>query len=180
MSLRVWNVAVLAAAAAMWLATGTRAAKPVFADDARSAQVRALEADVATHPSDAGKVETLAQAYLDNRAPGLAVSLVEGSPENVQSSPRVEHVYARALVEQGRNQEALVAERRVLDACGELDAAAVAKGCDASMLASATRRADILDQLVTLGVEDAQAQPEEASLAYRRATREAHAVVASQ
>jgi hypothetical protein len=39
------------------------------------------------------------------------------------------------------------------------------------------RRADILRQLVSLGVEDAEAHPEEALLAYQNATREARVMV---
>jgi predicted Zn-dependent protease len=174
MGLRAWNAAVLVGAVAVWLATGTREPKPVFASSAQADAVRVLETDVARHPSDAAEVQKLAQAYLDNHAPGLAVTLIESSPAEVQAQPKVAHVLARALVEEGQNQEALAVEQRVLDTCGSLDDAAVAQGCDATLVVSATRRTEILRELVKLGVEDAQAQPEETRVAYRNATREAN------
>jgi hypothetical protein len=180
MSLRAWNAAVLVGAVAVWLATGTREAKPVFADTAKADAVRVLETDVARHPSDGPAVQKLAQAYLDNRAPGLAVTLIEGSPATVQAEPRVGHVLARALVEEGQNQEALAVEERVLSTCSSLDDEAIAQGCDATLVVSATRRTEILQQLVRLGAEDAQAQPDETSVAYHNATREARVQIASQ
>ena len=42
---------------------------------------------------------------------------------------------------------------------------------------TATRRADILRELVSLGVEDAQAHPEMSLVAYQNATREARIAV---
>ena len=180
MGLRAWNAAVLVGAVAVWLATGTREAKPVFADNAKSDAVRVLETDVARHPGDAALVQKLAQTYLDNRAPGLAVTLIEGSPAEVRDQPRVGHVLARALVEEGQNQEALAVEQHVLDTCGGLDAAALARGCDATLVVSATRRTEILQELVKLGVEDAQEKPEETSVAYRNATREARVQIAAE
>jgi hypothetical protein len=45
------------------------------------------------------------------------------------------------------------------------------------LLAAAMRRTDILGQLVSLGVQDAQAHPEEAMVAYQNATREARVMV---
>jgi hypothetical protein len=50
-------------------------------------------------------------------------------------------------------------------------------GCDPVLLASAMRRADILRELVSMGVQDAQAHPEMSALAYQNATREARVVV---
>ena len=104
-------------------------------------------------------------------ASGLAVSLIEESPAAVRSDARVEHVYARALVDQGRNQDALAAEQRVLTACAPTSF--VPGGCDAWLVASATRRANILSALVDMGVEDARSEPERSALAYAAATREA-------
>jgi hypothetical protein len=79
----------------------------------------------------------------------------------------VEHVYARALLDQGRANEALTAERAVLSQCED------GTSCDAWLIASATRRSDSLQQLVQLGIEDAQAHPEASRIAYHNATREA-------
>jgi hypothetical protein len=174
MGLRAWNVAVVVAALGVWLSTGTQKAQPVLASGHDVGTVSALEAEVAAHPNDAADVRMLAQAYMDHHASGMAVSLIESSPDAVRADPRVDHLYARALVDQGRNQEALAAERRVLADCSAVvTPGGDAHGCDMTLLASATRRAEILQELVNLGVEDSQAQPEEAALAYYAATREA-------
>jgi predicted Zn-dependent protease len=166
------SVAVLTAAAALWLASGVSRERPVLAAGA-SVAVESLEARVATHPEDANAVRELAQSYLDARAPGLAMNLIQHAPTAVKADPRVNHVYARTLLDQGRAEEALAAERRVLDTCAT-------SSCDTWLIASATRRADILGELVHLGVEDAQAHPEASAIAYTNATREARLAVAIQ
>lgn len=167
MSLRAWNVAVLAAALGLWLASGTQREKPVMMQGGpiSSDTVRVLENQVAAHPTDTKGVMALAQAYIDAQSPGLAVAVIEGSPTDVRANAKADHLYARALVAQGRNQDALVAERRVLAKCST-------DSCDAFLIASATRRADILQELVNLGVEDSQAQPEASRIAYHNATRQ--------
>ena len=65
---------------------------------------------------------------------------------------------------------ALAAERRVLARCADPDVAVPT--CSSTLIASATRRAEILEQLVQLGIEDANAHPEASSLAYHNATRQ--------
>lgn len=173
MGLRTYGVAVLAASGALWLMGGIQREKPVLAATA-PASVRALEASVAASPSNPVVTRSLAQAYLDARQPGLAVALVEGAPEGVQHDVRVRHVYARALVDEGLDDEALAAEQRVVDACRPLaDGRPTPDGCDAVVLAQAMRRTDILRELVSLGVEDARAHPEMSLVAYQNATREA-------
>jgi hypothetical protein len=177
MNLRAWNVAVLVAVAGLWLASDTQKEKAVLSH-AKSEAVRTLEAEAAARPNDASVVRQLAQAYLDARASGHAVAVIEASPGPVKADPRVEHVYARALVDQGRNQDALAAELRVLDRCvGSTRTPTMAPGCDSWLIASATRRADILQALVNLGVEDSMAEPEASSVAYHTATRHARVVV---
>jgi hypothetical protein len=173
MGLRVWNGMLLAAMAALWMASGTQREKPVLSqgEAVRTDTVRALEASVAQHKGDTKGVRKLAQAYLDARAPGLALSLIESSPDDVRSEPLLHHMYARALIDQGRAVDALAAEREVLDRCADEAA------CDAWLIASATRRADILHQLVDLGVEDANAHPEASAVAYHNATREARLAI---
>jgi hypothetical protein len=169
MSLRAWNVAVLAAAVGMWLASGTQREKPMVSQ-AKADTVRALENEVATHPTDVTGVLALGQAYLDGQSPGLALGVLEAAPAEVRADVRVDHLYARVLVAEGRNQEALVVEKRVLAKC-------TVDTCDAFLIASATRRADILQELVNLGVEDSQAQPEASQLAYYNATRSARVAI---
>ncbi|MDB4946438.1 MAG: hypothetical protein JWP97_5972 [Labilithrix sp.] len=165
-----WNLAILVAIGAIWFAGSTQREKPVVGDLARTDQVAALEDQAAASPADARRVRELAQGYLDARAPGMALATIERAPESVRKEPAVEHLYARALLDQGRSADALAAERRVLAACS--DPAAEVSACSTYLIASATRRADILEQLVTLGVEDANAHPEASSVAYHNATRQ--------
>ena len=167
MSLRLWNGFVLAAVVGLWLASGTQREKRVLAD-APNDDVRALETSVAEAPGDSVLVRKLAQAYLDAAAPGLAVAAIERAPLGVRVDPRVDHVYARALLDQGRAEGALAAERRVLATCTMADSI-----CNTWLTASAMRRAEILEQLVQLGVEDAQAEPEAIAVAYHSVTRSA-------
>jgi hypothetical protein len=170
MGLRVLGATVLVAAAGLWLASGTLKEKPVLSH-AKAEAVRPLESDF--DANDPLKVQKLAQAYLGSHAPGHAVAIVESAPAHVRADARVDHVYARALVEQGRNQDALTAERRVLAKCAPIAQGTKVEGCDSFILASATRRAEVLQALVNLGVEDSQAEPEASALAYHAVTREA-------
>ena len=171
MGLKGWNVAVLVAIGAIWFAGSTQREKRVVGDT-HTDRVALLEEQAAANPADAARVRELAQSYLDARAPGMALASIEHAPEAVRKEPTVEHLYARALLDQGRSADALAAERRVLALCYAPDPAVDAPACSTYLIASATRRADILEQLVTLGVEDANAHPEASSLAYHNATRQ--------
>ncbi len=175
MGLRAYGVAVLLASAGLWAMSGTQREKPLLAaPDA----VRVLELTAAMQPDNVEATRVLAQAYLDARQPGLAIVLVEGSKRTVHDDVRIQHVYARALVDGGRNEEALAIETGVVAACHSVaDGASAPAGCDAVLLASAMRRTDILRELVALGVEDAQAHPEMSLVAYQNATREARVMV---
>ena len=177
MGLRVYGVAVLAAGGLLWAMSGTQKEKPVLAA-AEPDGVRALEFAAAAHPESAESTRALAQAYLDVRQPGLAIVLVEGAAPTVHDDVRVQHVYARALVDEGRNDEALAVEGAVVARCHPIaEGAPASDGCDGVLLASAMRRSDILRELVSLGVEDAQAHPEMSLVAYQNATREARVMV---
>lgn len=174
MGLRAYGVAMLAAATTLWIMSGTQREKPLLAATEPD-PVRSLEAAAVAHPGDPDANRALAQAYLDARQPGLAIVLVESAAPPVREDVRVQHVYARALVDEGRNDEALAVEKGVLAACRPLALGEkAAPGCDGTLLASAMRRTDILSELVAQGVEDAQAQPEASLVAYQNATREAH------
>jgi hypothetical protein len=183
MGLRAWNVGVLVAIASLWLASGTQREKPVLGlglgDEAhaQAAGVRGLEVQVSMNPADAVRRRELAQAYLDAKAPGLAIRVVESAPASARANPTLEHVYARALIDQGRSTDALAAETRVLASCEGLSDGRDGRGCDTWLVASATRRSEILRQLVELGVDDAQAHPEASAIAYHNATREAKLAV---
>jgi hypothetical protein len=177
MGLRTYGVAVLSAAAALWAMSGTQKERPVLAATEPEG-VRALEFNAAAHPESVESTRALAQAYLDVRQPGLAVVLVQGAPPTVHADVRVQHVFARALVDEGRDEEALAVEDDVVSRCHPVAEGAPAPvGCDGLLLASAMRRSDILRELVSLGVEDAQAHPEMSLVAYQNATREARVMV---
>jgi hypothetical protein len=172
---RLLNGLVLAAAGAIWMASGTQRESAVLSPVGQASDPTAvvgLEAEVARSPGDDAKLRTLAQAYLDARAPGLALAVIERAPDEVRGRAKVEHLYARALLEEGHAQDALAVERTVLRTC------TIGEGiCDAWLIASARRRADILEELVGLGVEDARAEPEASAVAYHNATREARLAV---
>ncbi len=170
--LRVYGSSVVLAAGMLWLASGTARERPMLGGAAPA--VRALEASVADRPDDPQRTRLLGQGYLDARQPGLAVALFEGAPTAVRDDVRVAHVYARALIDEGRNDEALDVELRVIGACRPLaEGRESPVACDAVLLASAMRRSDILRELLALGVEDARAEPEASLVAYQNATREA-------
>ncbi len=130
-----------------------------------------LEERAGASPADVAATRELAQAYLDERQPGLATVLLESRGAALRTDARLAHLYARALLEEGRDRDALGVERRVIAACAE--PAHSVRGCDAPLLASATRRVAIVEELVRLGVEDARAQPDISLVAYKNATREA-------
>jgi hypothetical protein len=167
--LKGWNIAILVAIGAIWFAGSTQREKRVVGDS-HTGRVALLEEQAAASPSDPARVRELAQAYLDARAPGMALASIERATAAVRVDPTVDHLYARALLDQGRSADALAAERRVLAACS--DPSVEVPACSTYLIASATRRAEILEQLVTLGVEDANAHPEASSLAYHNATRQ--------
>ncbi len=166
MGLKGWNVAILLGIGVIWFAGSTQREKRVVGD-AHTDRVALLEEQAAASPADPARVRDLGQAYLDAHAPGMALASIERASREVRSEPTVEHLYARALLEQGRSADALAAERRVLASCAD-----PAVTCTATLITSATRRSDILEQLVSLGVEDANAHPEASSLAYHNATRQ--------
>ncbi len=169
---RAVAAAVLAASAALWIVGRTERERPVVT--AAAGRIGALEAAVAARPADGERTRALAQEYLDAHLPGLALALVQAAPSAVHDDLRLRHLYARALIDEGRNGEALHAEQQVLGACEPLaDGRAADHGCDPVLLVSAIRRANILRELVSLGVEDALAHPEAARVAYQNATREA-------
>jgi len=176
MGLRTYGAAVLSAAAALLVLGGPEREKALLGT-APSEPVRVLEENAATHPGDVEATRALAQAYVDVDQPGLAAALVSGAEQAVRRDPRVRHVYARALMDQGHSAEALATEAGVLAACRPLVEGASVGGCDPVLLASALRRTDILRALVSLGVQDAQANPEAMLIAYQNATREARVTV---
>lgn len=170
MGVKGWNVAVLVAIGSIWFCGTTQREKPVVGNSSHHGRISQLETKAAASPKDPAALRDLVQAYLDVRQPGMAIGAIERAPSEVRDEPTVEHLYARALLDQGRSADALAAEKRVLAKCA--DPSTEAPVCSSYLIASATRRAEIIEQLVQLGVEDANAQPEASSLAYHNATRQ--------
>jgi hypothetical protein len=175
MGVKGWNVAVLVAIGAIWFCGTTQREKPVVGNVAHSERVSVLEAKAAAAPRDPVALGELAQAYLDVHQPGMAVGALERADARTRHDPNVEHLYARALLEQGRSADALVAENDVLATCADHE-----DKCSTWLIASATRRAGIMEQLVQLGVEDTNAEPEASSLAYHNATRQVSLALSTQ
>ena len=168
MGVKGWNVAILVAIGAIWFCGTTQREKPVLGETS-TGKVGLLESKAATTPTDPVALRELAQAYLDSRNPGMAVGVIERAAPAVRADASVDHLYARALLDQGRSADALAAEKRVLARCA--DPSVDVPSCSTWLIASATRRAEIIEQLVQLGVEDTNAQPEASSVAYHNATR---------
>ena len=173
MKLHTPNLVLLGMLGCLFLASGTLREHTVISA-ARSQGVRELESSYSEH-RDAAGLQKVSQAYLDAASPGLAVSVIPSAPAALRNSPAVQHAYGRALLDSGRAADALIAERRALDLCAA--AAESGNDCETWLIASATRRADILEQLAVLGVQDAEAHPEASAVAYHNATREARFAV---
>jgi hypothetical protein len=167
LDLRTRSLVILSALGTLWLASGTQREHRVVYDP-RQDHLATLEIAYAESDHDPVKLRELAQGYLDSASPGLAIGVIEAAPKNVQEKPQIEHVYARALLDQGRATDALAMEKKVLDQCALEESA-----CDSWLVASATRRTEILTELVQLGIDDAQAHPEASVIAYHNATRQA-------
>jgi hypothetical protein len=120
-------------------------------------------------------MRALARAYLDAQQPGFALALIEAAPAPSRADARTRHLEARALLDLGRNDAALAAEASVVASC--VDPVREGEQCDGLLLASALRRAAILKELLSLGVEDTRAHPEASLVAYQNATREARVMV---
>ncbi len=167
-----YSAAVFLGAFGLWAMSGTEREELLVAEET-VAPLRALEANVAADGRDAAKARRLAQAYLDAHHPGLALALIEAAPAAVQSDLRLRHIYARALLDQGRNEEALAVESSVVESCRPKVDGSLPTICDPVLVASAVRRGAILRELVTLGIHDTLAHPEASLVAYRNATRQA-------
>jgi hypothetical protein len=176
MGLRTYGGAALSGVAALLLLSGPQQERALLSTLAPE-PVRLLEATAAERPGDVEATRALAQAYVDALQPGLAVALVAAATGPVRGDVRVRHVYARALIDQGRSEDALTAEGGVLAACRPLFDGRATEGCDPFLVASALRRSEFLRALVSLGVEDAQAHPEATLIAYQNATRDARVMV---
>lgn len=153
---------------AWMLVSGTeqRATALVSAD--RAADLAALEERAATSPA-APSVAALATAYLDRDQPGLAASVLDRAPRDVQARPEIAVLRARSLFHRGHARDALAVAR-------EADAACSDGACPAWVGARAARQLAFLEEVVAAGVDDPQADPRATRAAYERSAREVRLV----
>lgn len=139
------------------LMQGQGSTAPVIADQTKLAT---LEKEAGANPDEA-QLATLAQGYLDQRQPGLALSLLERP--GVPSTARLDQVRATAYLAQGEGFHALELTRAVAERC-EVEV------CPAWLVAKAARQDAFLTALLEQGVVDPA----------QDATATAHALAKSQ
>lgn len=166
------SLAVLVAGALVFISTTREGERRVVAED-KVGELATIEALWDESPRDPSHILRLALAYLKADAPGAAISLIEHSPEALEQLPALGHAYGRALVFQGRNHDALIAEKKVAAQCAEaIESSLLSKACDVSLYVSALRRAELLEELVRVGVEDTATEKDAAALAYFNVNRQ--------
>lgn len=130
-----------------------------------SVDVARLETAVALHADDPKAVSALMRSYLEHDAPGLAVTVLERSPAAAFATPQSSDLAARALLGAGRASESLTVTRKIVAECDR-------QPCDASLVARASRREQVLTAIVDVGIEDADCDPRAVELALRRSVRQ--------
>jgi hypothetical protein len=169
LSLRLWNVAVLAGLGVFWLASEPRRERAVASNPAM-ATVVALEQELAQKTDSDGEVtRSLARAYIEAHLPGFAAGLLERAPSAIADAAETLHVKARVQLDLGHASAALELEKQVLRLCEK-------SSCTSFLQTSATRRAQIFQQLVDQGIQDPVLYPEASNLALSTITREARSL----
>jgi hypothetical protein len=167
--LRVLVANGLCLAGMAWmLVSGTEQRATPLVSTEQAAALAALEARAATS-SSAPSVTALAAAYLDREQPGLAATVIDRAPREVQARPEVAVLRARSLFHRGHAREALAVAR-------EADAACADGACPGWIEARAARQLAFLEEVVAAGVDDPHADPRATRAAYERSTREVRLV----
>ena len=143
-------------------ATGRRGVSKVSGAQ-RGGDLALLERQSAMNPGDASAAVQLMRHYVEQGEAGMALSVADRTP-SAADRPAGRDLVARALFSSGRASDALTMTRRVIQECEH-------SPCDATLLARATRREELLTELVDVGVEDADKAPELVQMTYRRTTR---------
>jgi hypothetical protein len=159
--MRRLSLATLAAFAFLLMSGGVEHERALLGPS--GAAIKALETEAAEGTS-AHAVLELARGYLTMGHPGMAISAIEGAAPPVREVPLVRDLYARALVAQGRASGALKVDRAQLRYCHTYS-------CESWLVASAVRRATLMEALVARGVQDEQADPEDGWVVYRQSGR---------
>jgi hypothetical protein len=126
--------------------------------------IAGLESSASLAPS-VNSVAALASAYLDRGQPGLASAVIERAPREVREDVRIAELHARALFHRGKPRQALAAVRDALDACHAQEGR-----CRPWQSAKAARQVAFLEEVVSAGIEDPQADPAAVRAAYERST----------
>ncbi len=152
---------------ALLVAGGVESERPVVRPALQSAdELEALERSMVS-ALDVDAQARVAEGYLLSGQSGLAIATIESAPAIVQSAPRIQDIYARALAHQGRAADALLVEERLLAQCEHA-------ACPPWIIASASRRATLLAGLVHRGVDDEREEPEHSWVVYKQSARVAH------
>jgi len=164
---RGWlNAAVLLGLAALITVSASRRTPSLVIEKRGQAldEMTALENRVSINPDDQAAVLALARGFLNRGSPGLALAVLERSPSVAQGSATGADVAATALMNAGKNRQALAMTRQALALCE-------AGSCEASVAARAARREELLEAVLAVGIEDMDSDPEAVERAYHRALR---------
>ena len=137
---------------------------PAAPAGATSVDIAGLESRASFDPS-VTNVAALASAYLDRGQPGLASAVIERAPREIREDAHVAELHARALFHRGQPRQALAAVRDALDACHAQEGR-----CRPWQAAKAARQVAFLEEVVSAGIEDPQADPAAVRAAYERST----------
>jgi hypothetical protein len=164
---RTWANALVLVGIASAVLLGATHRSPSLAHPQRqggSPAHQALEERAARDPGDAPAAQALARSYLDRGDPGLAVAVLERSPSAIDSASSADFA-AVAYLNAGLGTASLSMTRKALDLCER-------QTCEASLIARAARREELLQAVLEMGVEDVTRHPEALELAYRRTVRQ--------
>ncbi len=156
----VISAIMLVGAFGLWLSSGVHRQAPLVGHRALNNHVASLEQQVARDLDNPEKLYDLCDAYLSREAPGFALSAILRAPQEVRSNPAIHHLWARALLHEGKASEALAKQRVVLERCQHAQ-------CSPTLLAGAMRREAFLSAMVAHGVEDYRRDPDATIRAYR-------------
>lgn len=144
----------------LWISSGVHREAPLVGHKGLTDDVASLEAEVALDPDNAEKLAELCGAYLERESPGFALAAIHRAPDSVRNDPMINHLWARALLYEGKASDALSKQRLVLAHCSE-------SACSPWLLAGAMRHEAFLSAMVDSGVEDYRRDPERTIQAYR-------------
>lgn len=161
-----WAAVMMLGAVGLWLGiSGSTPAAPAVVGSRLGPELSSLEARVSHQPDDSEALSFLVDEYLLRGAPGLAQAAIDRAPDAVRHLPEIADAQTRTLTELGQLHVALETQRGMLATCRR-------DGCPLRLEVRARRRAQVLEQMVRLGVDDPMLQPDRALFAYRLAVRE--------